>query len=170
MSDGAGTTLEMSLHFRAPDAEESLMSTHTPQLAAPGWYADPQSPQSLRYFDGSSWTQHVAPVPAPAPHAGWTSAGVGAPTVTPGGLGAHPTDPVHWLVPTGRTWQSITAGYLGICSILLFPGPFAVWMGVWALRVSHRGGGHGRGRAVFGIITGALGTVGLLAWIASAVT
>ena len=85
-------------------------------------------------------------------------------------LGAHPGDPVHWLVPTGRSWQSIAAGYLGLFSILLFPAPFAVALGVWALRVSQRDGSHGRGRAVFGIVTGGLGTLGLLAIVVGAAT
>ncbi|MGV0836285.1 DUF2510 domain-containing protein [Mycolicibacterium thermoresistibile] len=28
-----------------------------------GWFADPWQPGQLRYFDGRSWTQHVAPAP-----------------------------------------------------------------------------------------------------------
>lgn len=31
----------------------------------PGWYPDAQGQQ--RYFDGTAWTQHVAPPTAPAP-------------------------------------------------------------------------------------------------------
>ena len=31
--------------------------THPPQ----GWYADPESAHQFRYWDGSGWTQHVAP-------------------------------------------------------------------------------------------------------------
>lgn len=36
-------------------------------MSAPaGWYTDPQVPQQLRYFDGSSWTTHTQPAPAGA--------------------------------------------------------------------------------------------------------
>ncbi|MBB2990765.1 hypothetical protein FHR72_002238 [Mycolicibacterium iranicum] len=28
--------------------------------ARPNWYPDPQNPYALRYFDGLSWTPHVA--------------------------------------------------------------------------------------------------------------
>jgi uncharacterized protein DUF2510/uncharacterized protein DUF4190 len=143
------------------------MSAQTPRTAVPGWYPDPQTGATLRYFDGSGWTQHVAPAPGPA---AWAPTPYGGPPVPPAALGAHPGDPVHWLVPTGRNWQSIAAGYLGLFSILLFPAPFAVALGVWALRVSQRDGSHGRGRAVFGIITGGLGTLGLLATVVGAAT
>lgn len=30
----------------------------------PGWYSDPSNPPHLRYWDGVSWTQHVATVPS----------------------------------------------------------------------------------------------------------
>ena len=30
---------------------------------APGWYADPNAPGLLRYWDGLAWTQHTSPVP-----------------------------------------------------------------------------------------------------------
>lgn len=34
----------------------------------PGWYADPAGSSGQRYFDGTAWTQHVAPPPlAPPP-------------------------------------------------------------------------------------------------------
>jgi hypothetical protein len=159
----------MSLHFRALDAEESPVSTQTPRTAVPGWYPDPQNPATLRYFDGSGWTEHVTPVPGPAVPAAWAPAPFGG-AAPSAGLGAHPNDPLHWLVPTGRNWQSIAAGYLGIFSILLVPAPFALALGVWALKVSQRDGSHGRGRAVFGIIAGGLGTLLLLATVVAAVT
>jgi hypothetical protein len=28
----------------------------------PGWYPDPMAPGFVRYFDGRTWTQHVAPM------------------------------------------------------------------------------------------------------------
>lgn len=32
---------------------------------APGWYTDPQSVTHLRWWDGTAWTAHVAPINAP---------------------------------------------------------------------------------------------------------
>lgn len=32
-----------------------------------GWYPDPNQPQQLRYWDGSSWTEHTAPPPGATP-------------------------------------------------------------------------------------------------------
>lgn len=34
--------------------------------AAPGWYADPYNPQQLRWWSGTTWTDHVSPAAAPA--------------------------------------------------------------------------------------------------------
>lgn len=79
-------------------------------------------------------------------------------------LGAGPRDPVHWLLPTGRSWQSIVAGYLGLFALLIWPlGPFAVWLGLWAIRKGGAGG-HGRGRAVFAVVVGTAATA-LLAYL-----
>jgi hypothetical protein len=71
---------------------------------------------------------------------------------------------VHWLLPTGRSWQSIVAGYVGLFALLIWPlGPFAIWFGLWALRKGSTGG-HGRGRAVFAVVVGAAATA-LLAYL-----
>jgi len=76
-------------------------------------------------------------------------------------------DAMHWILPVGRSWQSIVAGYLGLIALGVWAlGPVAVGFGIWALRVAS-GGGHGRGRAWFGIIGGLLGTVFLVWFLAS---
>ena len=31
------------------------------------WYPDPNSPGTLRYWDGQAWTEHTAPDPNAAP-------------------------------------------------------------------------------------------------------
>jgi hypothetical protein len=111
----------------------------------PGWYADPQDARQVRWFDGVQWTAHVSPKPAAAQP-----------------FGQHPDSAAHWLLPVGRSWQSIVAGYLGLFSILLLPGPFAIAFGVWGLVVANREGSHGRGRSIFGIIAGTLATIVLL--------
>jgi hypothetical protein len=133
--------------------------TYPSPVTPPGWYGDPQSPGNLRYFDGMAWTHHVAGQPAPF--------GSGYPAAQPQ-LGAEPTDPLHWIVPLGRTWQSITAGYVALfATVVWFLGPVALGLGVWALRASRQGGGRGRGRAVFAIIVGALSSVAFVALLAS---
>ena len=70
------------------------------------------------------------------------------------------------LLPVGRSGWAIAAGYLGLFSILLLPGPFAIWCGMVALKridASQQSARplHGRGRAIFGIIAGMFGTLGL---------
>jgi len=126
------------------------MSDFVIPSAAPGWYNDPQRMGTLRYFDGASWTEHVAPAPVAATT---TVVGPGSygeqPDLRPPAVGDHPSDPMHWVLPTGRTWQSIAAGYAGLCSILVFPGPIALGLGIWALMESRKTGAHGRGRAIF---------------------
>lgn len=87
-----------------------------------------------------------------------------------GGVGREPSDVVHWLLPTGRSWQSIVAGYLGLLALFLWPlAPFSLALGVWAL-VRGQHGGHGRGRAVFAIVAGLLGVVLGIAFLTGALT
>jgi Protein of unknown function (DUF2510) len=38
-----------------------------------GWYADPEDASHLRYWDGSSWTDHRAPTPPPGQYARYTA-------------------------------------------------------------------------------------------------
>lgn len=70
-----------------------------------------------------------------------------------------PGNALHWVVPVGRSWQSVFAGYLGLFALAIWAlGPVALGFGVWAM-VRARSGGHGRGRAVFAIIGGLIGCV-----------
>ena len=124
-----------------------------------GWYDDPADPTStLRYWNGAVWTEHVAPRVQVAP---WPPAHSypGQPPVAQS-TGEEPSDPMHWVVPTGRSWQTIAAGYVGLVSLFtFFPGPFAIALGVLGLRAANRQGSHGRVRAIFGIVTGSIGTI-----------
>jgi hypothetical protein len=132
-----------------------------------GWYGDPQEPiSSLRYWNGSAWTEHVAPRAqvAPSPQ-GYSFPGQGWPQQPPApygsapGMGEEPSDVMHWVVPTGRSWQTIASGYLGLISLFtFFPGPFAIVLGVLGLRAASQQGSHGRIRAIFGIVSGSIGT------------
>ena len=113
----------------------------------------------------------VAPAPQPratvaaaVPDAvGGPSALAGGPVFRPyapepRGRGASPRDPMHWVVPTGRSGASIAAGYVGLVALLVWPlGPVAIGLGIRGLHLA-RTGGHGRGRSVFGIVTGLLAT------------
>jgi len=130
--------------------------------AVPGWYADPQNAAALRYFDGSQWTEHVAPRPVPSAPVAW-----GSQPLPPAPLGADPSNAVHWMLPTGRTWQSIVAGYIALFAMLFwFLGPGAFAFGIWALMESHKTGAHGRGRAIFAIVVGVLSTFVLILFVA----
>ena len=67
---------------------------------------------------------------------------------------------MKYLLPVGRSGWAIAAGYLGLCSILILPAPFAIACGVLALRdIAKHPGRLGKPRAIFGI---AMGCVGLL--------
>lgn len=133
------------------------MSHAAPQSSPAGWYGDPYVQDSMRYFDGMSWTAHVSSAAAPAP--------------AQPGFGADPKDPVHWILPTGRTWQSVVAGYVALFAIVAwFLGPVALGLGIWGLKASQKGGAHGRGRAVFAIVVGALSSVAALAFIVMSIT
>lgn len=129
------------------------MSFASHQSSAAGWYADPYAQGVMRFYDGAAWTSHVAPAQPPA------------------GCGSSPSDPVHWLVPTGRTWQSVTAGYVALFAVVLwFLGPVALWLGIWGLRASASKGLHGRGRAVFAIVVGAFSSLAALAVVFTYIT
>lgn len=97
---------------------------------------------------------------------GYAGAGYAYATPTPG----HDTGPgnaVHWLVPVGRSWQSILAGYLGLLALGIWVlGPFAIGVGAWALARA-RSGGHGSGRGMFGVVGGLLGTAAMIWFVAS---
>ena len=130
-----------------------------------GWYSDPQEPTwTLRYWNGSAWTEHVAPRVQAAPPPPIYAYPGQPPYGSTSGAGDEPSDPLHWVVPAGRSWQTIAAGYVGLISLLAFPlGPVAIVLGVLGLRAASRQGSHGRGRAVFGIMTGCIGSlIGLL--------
>ncbi len=73
----------------------------------------------------------------------------------------------RWLLPVGRSTWAIVAGYAGLLSLGCFPlGFVGVICGVVAIRdIRQHPNRHGMGRAIFGIVTGIVGslmTVGLL--------
>ena len=67
------------------------------------------------------------------------------------------------LLPVGRSSKAIAAGYLGLFSVLIIPAPFSLLYGYLGYReIKNNPKKHGMGRAIFGIIMGALGTAVLL--------
>lgn len=61
------------------------------------------------------------------------------------------------LLPVGRSAYAIAAGYLGLFSILLVPAPFAIILGIIAIKdIKKHKNKHGLPRAIFGITMGAL--------------
>jgi hypothetical protein len=76
-------------------------------------------------------------------------------------LGADPG--MRWLMPVGRSWVAIVAGYLGLISVLLVPAPLALAFGIWGIvHIRKNPGKHGMGRAIFGIVMGAIFSVFLV--------
>jgi hypothetical protein len=64
------------------------------------------------------------------------------------------------ILPVGRAWQAILAGYLGLLSVLPGLGVLALVFGIWAVGAIRRDPQcHGMVRAIFGIVMGAIGTV-----------
>lgn len=77
------------------------------------------------------------------------------------------------LLPVGRSGYAIAAGYLALFSVLIVPAPLALLFGILAvfdIRKSrtqiHKK--HGMGRAIFGIVMGALGSAVLVLGLISA--
>ena len=67
------------------------------------------------------------------------------------------------LLPVGRSGLAIAAGYAGLFSILMFPAPIAVLLGILAiLDIRRNPEKHGMGRAVFALIMGGIFSVVLL--------
>jgi hypothetical protein len=66
------------------------------------------------------------------------------------------------VVPVNTSVLAIVAGYLGLISVLCFPAPFALLFGILALRQLTRNPKlDGKGRAIFGIVMGALFSIPL---------
>ena len=119
--------------------------------AGPGWYADPGAAGWWRWFDGAAWTGHTQPMQQPAFGYGYVAP---APQRDRG---------LEMLVPVNRAPLAIVAGYLGLFSLLLIPGPIAVAVSVIALRqLKSTPDVGGRGRAWFGLVAGSVASLILL--------
>lgn len=83
------------------------------------------------------------------------------PPLPPRPLGADAG--MRMLLPVGRSWVAIIAGYLGLFAVLLIPAPLALLTGIMGImHIRRNPGTHGMGRAIFGIVMGALFTAVLI--------
>ncbi len=93
-------------------------------MAAAGWYFDPLSPQFLRYWDGSGWTEHVGPALPVGPQ--WPSASLyGTQALTPTPSSDELT--IRRIAAYAR-WSGILWILLGLIQVLTV---IAVVAGVW---------------------------------------
>jgi hypothetical protein len=74
---------------------------------------------------------------------------------------------MRWVLPVGQSVWAIISGYLGLISLAAcFLGPFAVITGIIAVAEMRRNPRlSGWGRAIIGIVLGALGSLGLVMMI-----
>jgi hypothetical protein len=76
---------------------------------------------------------------------------------------------MRMLLPVGRSGLAIAAGYAGLFAFLILPAPIALVLGILAvIDLRKNPEKHGMGRAVFGLVIGALGTA-LLVFVALSV-
>ena len=88
----------------------------TGENPAPGWYDDPETPQTLRYWDGQAWTDDRQVKPSAA-----------APPPPPGSFAPPPPGS---FAPAGGNYEQSQAGWaLGLsiaglvcCGLLCIPG------------------------------------------------
>ncbi len=67
------------------------------------------------------------------------------------------------ILPVGRSLWAIAAGYFGLFSLICFPAPIAMALGIVAIRdIKKHPEKHGMGRAIFGLVMGILGTLVLI--------
>ncbi len=75
---------------------------------------------------------------------------------------------MRMLLPVDRSGYAIAAGYLGLFSVLLVFAPFALLFGILGARdIKKNKDKHGMGRAIFGIIMGAIFTIPFIGLIFS---
>src|SRR5262245_60762255 len=67
---------------------------------------------------------------------------------------------MRWVLPVGTSGWAIAAGYFGLFSMLCFPAPISIILGlvaIWHLRKNPRLSGWGR--AIFGLVMGVVFTL-----------
>jgi len=75
-------------------------------------------------------------------------------------------DGLQYVIPINTSGLAIAAGYVGLISVLCFPAPVALILGILALRQLNKNPKlHGRGRAIFAIVMGVIFTLLPLAFV-----
>lgn len=111
----------------------------------------------------------MADAAAACPQCGFPSP-VRAPSVAPPPIDLGQDAGMRLLLPVGRSILAIHAGYLGLFAVLIFPAPIALLVGVLAvIDIRRHPKKHGLGRAIFGIVMGAAGTILLIVGVISMV-
>jgi len=65
MSDWGGWSAWAEKRWDERKPTVAADETHEVAQTAPGWYADNERADRLRYWDGAAWTEHTAPVATP---------------------------------------------------------------------------------------------------------
>lgn len=64
---------------------------------------------------------------------------------------------LQYVIPINTNVVAIAAGYVGLVSVLCFPAPIALILGIIALvQLKKKPEQHGKGRAIFAIVMGVL--------------
>lgn len=124
-------------------------------LPPANWYPDPEVPGQQRYWDGTQWTEHRAPLAGSPAVSGQQQAGW------------DPDRPAGSTVPQqarSTNGLAVAAMIIALVSLPLaivliggLGGVLAVILGIVALRqVATREGQGGRGMAITGVVVGAL--------------
>jgi len=78
---------------------------------------------------------------------------------------------IRMLLPVGRSLWAIAAGYFGLFSVLFFPAPIALVLGIVAIiDIRRHPKRHGMGRAIFGLVMGLIFSALLLLGIVGALS
>jgi hypothetical protein len=78
-------------------------------------------------------------------------------------------DDLSYLLPFGVSGLAVAAMFAGLFAVLLAPAPIALLLGILAVRDIRRNPDKlGMGRAIFGLVMGAVGTVVLLVAVVAA--
>jgi hypothetical protein len=76
---------------------------------------------------------------------------------------------IRMLIPLGHSGWAIAAGYAGLFAVLFLPAPIALVLGlvaIWDIRRHPKK--HGPGRAIFGLVMGAIFTALVLVFLIAA--